>query len=252
MTDTQTQALAKIDEGAKAAGFGRVADAMKDFVATALRDFIRQDAEFAQAVVQGGSFAECMSAVAKGVGSHISDFDAYGKAAAFYFPGCKIRYKMELDLIGDTAAEEPAELRSRPVEVAVEVDEEAVKKAAAEAKAEAEGKAKTKLDKLKTMLDAATQELEAYKDGDNRELEQSRARAAALEKELAEERERARKAAEMQDAAVAAFGVHFANVQRDFNDLMGALGRIRTATPETAEKLTAAVRALIEKMGGIL
>ena len=98
MTDTQTQALAKIDEGAKAAGFGRVADAMKDFVATALRDFIRQDAEFAQAVVQGGSFAECMAAVAKGVGSHISDFDAYGKAAAFYFPGCKIRYKMELDL----------------------------------------------------------------------------------------------------------------------------------------------------------
>ena len=62
MTDTQTQALAKIDEGAKAAGFGRVADAMKDFVATALRDFIRQDAEFAQAVVQGGSFAECMAA----------------------------------------------------------------------------------------------------------------------------------------------------------------------------------------------
>lgn len=109
MTDTQTQALAKIDEGAKTKGFGSVAAAMKDFIATALRDFIRQDAEFAQAVVQGGSFAECMAAVAKGVGSHISDLDAYGKAAAFYFPGCKIRYKMELDLIGDTAAEEPAD-----------------------------------------------------------------------------------------------------------------------------------------------
>lgn len=152
----------------------------------------------------------------------------------------------------DRTAAELEELRSRPVEVAVEVDEEAVRKAAAEAKAEAEGKAKTKLDKLKTMLDAAKQELEAYKDGDNRELEQSRARAAALEKELAEERERARKVAEMQDADVSAFGVHFANVQRDFNDLMGALGRIRTATPEMADKLTAAVRALIRKMGGIL
>lgn len=152
----------------------------------------------------------------------------------------------------DRTAAELEELRSRPVEVAVEVDEEAVRKAAAEAKAEAEQKAKAKLEKLKKKLSAATQELEAYKDGDNRELEQSRARAAALEKELAEERERARKAAELQDAAVAAFGVHFANVQRDFNDLMGALGRIRTATPETADKLTAAVRALIEKMGGIL
>lgn len=152
----------------------------------------------------------------------------------------------------DRTAAELEELRSRPIEVAVQVDEDAVKKAAEEAKAEAEQKAKAKLEKLEKKLTAATQELEAYKDGDNRELEQSRARAAALEKELAEERERARKAAEMQDADVSAFGVHFANVQRDFNDLMGALGRIRTATPETADKLTAAVRALIEKMGGIL
>lgn len=150
----------------------------------------------------------------------------------------------------DKTAAELEELRSRPIEVAVQVDEDAVKKAAEEAKAEQ--KAKAKLEKLEKKLTAATQELEAYKDGDNRELEQSRARAAALEKELAEERERARKAAEMQDADVSAFGVHFANVQRDFNDLMGALGRIRTATPETADKLTAAVRALIGKMGGIL
>lgn len=64
--------------------------------------------------------------------------------------------------------------------------------------------------------------------------------------------ERARKAAEMQDADVSAFGVHFANVQRDFNDLIGALGRIRAAAPETGEKLTSAVRALVEKMGGTL
>lgn len=152
----------------------------------------------------------------------------------------------------DRTAAELEELRSRPVEVAVQVDEDAVKKAAEEAKTEAEQKARAKLEKLEKKLTAATQKLEAYKDGDNRELEQSRARAVELEKELAAERERARKAAEMQDAAVAAFGVHFANVQRDFNDLMGALGRIRTATPETAEKLTGAVRALLEKMGGIL
>lgn len=152
----------------------------------------------------------------------------------------------------DKTAAELEELRSRPIEVAVQVDEDAVKKAAEEAKAEAEQKAKAKLEKLEKKLTAATQELEAYKDGDNKELEQSHARVAALEKELAEERERARKAAELQDADVSAFGVHFANVQRDFNDLMGALGRIRTATPETAEKLTGAVRALLEKMGGIL
>lgn len=152
----------------------------------------------------------------------------------------------------DGMAAELEELRSRPVEVAVEVDEEAVKKAAEEAKAEAEQKAKAKLEKLEKKLTAATQELEAYKDGDNRELEQSRARAVELEKELAAERERARKAAEMQDAAVAAFGVHFANVQRDFNDLLIALNKVRAAAPETGEKLTSAVRALVEKIGDTL
>lgn len=152
----------------------------------------------------------------------------------------------------DKTAAELEELRSRPIEVALQVDEDAVKKAAKEAKAEAEQKAKAKLEKLEKKLTAATQELEAYKDGDNRELEQSRARAAALEKELAEERERARKAAELQDADVSAFGVHFANVQRDFNDLLVALNKVRAAAPETGEKLTSAVRALVEKIGGTL
>lgn len=152
----------------------------------------------------------------------------------------------------DKTAAELEELRSRPIEVAVQVDEDAVKKAAEEAKAEAEQKAKAKLEKLEKKLTAATQELEAYKDGDNRELEQSHARAAALEKELAEERERARKAAELQDADVSAFGVHFVNVQRDFNDLLVALNKVRAAAPETGEKLTSAVRALVEKIGGAL
>lgn len=152
----------------------------------------------------------------------------------------------------DGMAAELEELRSRPIEVAVQVDEDAVKKAAEEAKAEAEQKAKAKLEKLEKKLTAATQELEVYKDGDNRELEQSRARAAALEKELAEERERARKAAELQDADVSAFGVHFVNVQRDFNDLLVALNKVRAAAPETGEKLTSAVRALVEKIGGTL
>lgn len=104
----ESEALKKIDEG-KTARLGRTAECMKESVAAALKDFIAQDAEFAQAVAQGGSFADCMAAVAQGVGSHISDLEAYSRAAEFYFKGCKIRYKMELDLIGDTAAEEPAD-----------------------------------------------------------------------------------------------------------------------------------------------
>ena len=74
-----------------------------------LKDFCRQDAEFAQAVDQGGSFKDCMTAVAKGVGGSISDLDAYKKAVQFYFPGAEIRVQMEIDLIGAAAGELPKE-----------------------------------------------------------------------------------------------------------------------------------------------
>lgn len=75
--------------------------AMNKAVREALESFCRQDDEFAEAVVQGGSFAECMDAVAKGVtGSCISDLDAYRLAVQFYFKGADIRFQMTIDLIG--------------------------------------------------------------------------------------------------------------------------------------------------------
>ena len=77
---------------------GQKAEAMKRQVREALESFIRQDDEFAQAVVQGGSFAECMSAVEKGVGSSISDIEAYRKAVQFYFKGAEVRVMMEIDV----------------------------------------------------------------------------------------------------------------------------------------------------------
>lgn len=152
----------------------------------------------------------------------------------------------------DGMAAKLEELRSRPIEVAVQVDEDAVKKAAAEAKAKAEQKAKAKIDKLQKELVEVTQKMDERAGNTRAELEQLQRESALLKKQLDEERERARKSAEMQDADVAAFGVHFANVQRDFNDLLVALNKVRAAAPETGEKLTSAVRALVEKIGGIL
>ena len=98
-------ALKKLDAG-KASG--RKERVMAGAVAKVLQDFCRQDAEFAQAVAQGGSFADCMIAVAKGVGDSISDLEAYKKAVRFYFPGADISVKMKIDLIGD-AAKKPVE-----------------------------------------------------------------------------------------------------------------------------------------------
>ena len=102
-----TNALEKLDKKQFKAINGQKEKAMAGAVAEALRSFCRQDAEFAQAVDQGGSFADCMAAVAKGVGSSISDLDAYKKAVGFYFPGAKINFQMTIDLIGDAAP--PAE-----------------------------------------------------------------------------------------------------------------------------------------------
>lgn len=72
--------------------------AMKSAVKDALLIFIEQDNEFAQAIVQGGSFSDCMKAVAKGVGSSISDIDAYKRAVQFYFKGADISFTMTVKL----------------------------------------------------------------------------------------------------------------------------------------------------------
>lgn len=93
-----------------AATFDEVKDrygaVMKAPVRDALLDFAKQDEEFAEAIIDGGSFKDCMAAVCKGIGQCLSDLEAYSRAAAFYFPGCKVRFAMHIDLIGDAAAAE--------------------------------------------------------------------------------------------------------------------------------------------------
>lgn len=82
-------------------------EVMKQAVHDALVKFCRQDAEFAQAVVQGGTFADCMAAVARNVGSAISDIKAYRRAVQFYFPGADIRVKMTVNLCASVEQEGP-------------------------------------------------------------------------------------------------------------------------------------------------
>lgn len=84
---------------------GNKEGAIKNAAMEALLNFAGQDEEFAQAIVQGGSFADCMSAVCKGIGTSISDLEVYSRAAAFYFPGSKVRFEMHIDLVGEANAE---------------------------------------------------------------------------------------------------------------------------------------------------
>ena len=84
---------------------GNKEGAIKQAAMDALVNFAGQDEEFAQAIVQGGKFSDCMKEVCKGIGTSISDLEVYSRAAAFYFPGCKVRFEMHLDLVGDAAGE---------------------------------------------------------------------------------------------------------------------------------------------------
>lgn len=105
MNEYLDRALKKLEEEYKSGSFDKYANIMKSAVKDTIADFCRQDDEFAQAVVQGGSFTDCMKAVAKSCGTGISDLEAYRRAVRFYFPGAEIRFQMTIDLIGDAAGE---------------------------------------------------------------------------------------------------------------------------------------------------
>lgn len=118
MNNWLTRAHQKL-EAEKKGVVGNKEKVMAPAVMAALKDFCKQDAEFAQAVAQGGSFADCMKKVANGVGNSISDLDAYKKAVQFYFPGAKVQMALTIDLIGDAAGdpkpkEQPAQVAAAP------------------------------------------------------------------------------------------------------------------------------------------
>lgn len=108
----------KLTEGCKGK-LGRHQDVMKSAVRDALLDFCRQDAEFAQAVAQGGTFAECMNAVAKNVGGSISDLEAFRRAVQFYFPGADISFQMRIDLCASVSGEPLQDRSEEPEDAAI-------------------------------------------------------------------------------------------------------------------------------------
>lgn len=99
MNENYTTALRMIDAGEKEKPKNRYAQILQRPVARALASFI-ENPEFADAVVAKGDtgFSECLEAVTKGIGVSISDIEVYRRAANFYFPGCGVRFKMEIDL----------------------------------------------------------------------------------------------------------------------------------------------------------
>lgn len=101
------EAKEKLDRELHSGSFDKYGNAMKSAVHQALLDFCQQDREFAQAVVQGGSFTDCMKAVGKCItGNSISDIQAFGAAVKFYFPGAGIDVKMTINLCAEVEKQE--------------------------------------------------------------------------------------------------------------------------------------------------
>ena len=101
------QALEQLAEEKKKRPSSQKARAVFDAVSETIEDFVRQNEEFAQAVVQKGkTLAECCEDIMKGVGQSISDLEVYRKAVGFYFPGAEIEMQMKINLSGQAESAE--------------------------------------------------------------------------------------------------------------------------------------------------
>lgn len=143
-----------------------------------------------------------------------------------------------------TAEKELSELRDRPVEVAVEVDEKAVEEAVTAARAKNDAEWAEKIAKVNNELLEAGLKAEKLKAKIKKAEEKAAASAAELEK--------LKKSQALADPNTAVFKQIFEQVQEDFNKLHGSLLKVKASDPDTAQKLTAAVRALMDKMQGAL
>ncbi len=126
MSDYKEQAFKKLTderEGIKLSGGSSANKVLKTIiqpVIDALESFVKQDEEFAQAVAQGGTLQKCFEEVYKAIKDSnfaLSDFKTYETAAGFFFPGCKIRYHMEIDLCGNVSNSEEPEQKRKSITV---------------------------------------------------------------------------------------------------------------------------------------
>lgn len=109
------EAKKKLDAEAKAGKFDRYGNAMKNDVLKALKEFSSQSEVFAEAVVKGRSFEECMKAVAKGVsGNSISDLKAYQLAVKYYMNDADVRFCMEIRIGKDKSVKKKAAAEQLP------------------------------------------------------------------------------------------------------------------------------------------
>lgn len=136
-------------------------------------------------------------------------------------------------------------LESRPVEVAVQVDEGAVAKAREEEKAAAQ-KELERLEKKLQKAEKAREQAEATAKAAEDKLETTAADVAKERDGLKLELQEARRKLEMSDVTVAQFKIVFDTVQGNLNDMLALIAK---ASGENQTKLRAAAEKLLEAFG---
>ncbi len=89
----------KLKKEAKEANLSSKAAAVSKAVLDALIVFIKQEEEFAQAIVDSEKkFEDVCKHCVKNCGSSISDLDVFKRAVEFYFPGAGVEFVMKINL----------------------------------------------------------------------------------------------------------------------------------------------------------
>lgn len=101
MKNYKLKALEKLEKESSSKSKSMKAEAVKASVLEQLICFIKQDEEFARAIIDcDKTINDCCEAAVKDCGNSISDLEIYQKAVAFYFPGATVNMVMTIDLCG--------------------------------------------------------------------------------------------------------------------------------------------------------
>jgi len=114
MSDIITKATTKLDKELEKFKGGAAAKVVSKEVCATLKQFCSNE-NFAAAVVGcEKTLSDCCEAVVKGVKTGISDFEAYKKAAKFYFPKSKVSFLIEIKADGSVATADKSEKPQMP------------------------------------------------------------------------------------------------------------------------------------------
>lgn len=87
-------------------GKNRIGKAIAELTGKILKELCEMEPEFEQAIRQSDkTYTECIDTISNTIRGNISDFELFGRAVKFYFPGATISYHVSINMSGEVEAE---------------------------------------------------------------------------------------------------------------------------------------------------